>query len=85
MGEEQMNWDLLVSFRIPGPGVPMGRPRFNRYSGRARTPEKTRRYLWLVQAMWRKCYVEQVKRSVALDLQVEDLAVSYLHNENNEA
>ncbi len=63
MGEEQMNWDLLVSFRIPGPGVPMGRPRFNRYSGRARTPEKTRRYLWLIQAI-------QEKASHGLDLPI---------------
>ena len=49
-----MNWELLVNIRIPGPGVAMGRPRFNRYSGKARTPEKTRRYLWLVQAIQEK-------------------------------
>ena len=58
-----MNWDLLVSFRIPGPGVPMGRPRFSRYGG-ARTPEKSRRYLWLVQAI-------QEKASHGLDLPID--------------
>ena len=49
-----MNWDLILNIRIPGPGVAMGRPRFNRYSGRAHTPEKTRKYLWLVQAIQEK-------------------------------
>ena len=58
-----MNWDLLLNIRIPGPGVAMGRPRFNRYSGRARTPEKTRKYLWLVQAI-------QEKASHGMDLPV---------------
>lgn len=51
---EAMNWDLILNIRIPGPGVAMGRPRFNRYSGRAHTPEKTRKYLWLVQAIQEK-------------------------------
>ena len=58
-----MNWELLISLRIPGPGVPMGRPRFNRYTGGARIPAKTRRYLWLVEAI-------QEKASHGIDLPI---------------
>ena len=58
-----MNWEHLISLRIPGAGVPMGRPRFNRYTGGARTPAKTRRYLWLVEAI-------QEKASHGMDLPI---------------
>ena len=42
------SWESFISLKLPGEGVAMGRPRFNRYTGGARLPSKTRRYLQLV-------------------------------------
>lgn len=49
-----MSWEPFISLKLPGEGVAMGRPRFNRYSGSARLPSKTRRYLQLVSAIAEK-------------------------------
>ena len=40
---------------------------------------------WQVQGKWRECYVRQVKRSVEMGLQVEDLEVFYLQDAREEA
>ena len=47
-------WEHFISLKLPGEGVAMGRPRFNRYTGGARLPSKTRRYLQLVSEIAEK-------------------------------
>ncbi len=49
-----MSWEAFISLKLPGEGVAMGRPRFNRYTGSARLPSKTRRYLQLVSSIAEK-------------------------------
>lgn len=47
---------MTVSFIIPGPPVGKGRPRFNRTTGRAYTPEKTASYENLVRMAFCQAY-----------------------------
>lgn len=51
-----------ISFTIPGEPCAKGRPRFNRATGHARTPEKTSRYEQLVQLS----YMQHVGQDVTL-------------------
>ena len=49
-----MSWEHFISLKLPGEGVAMGRPRFNRYTGGARLTTKTRQYLQLVSSIAEK-------------------------------
>jgi len=51
---DDAGWERFISLKLPGEGVAMGRPRFNRYTGGARLPSKTRRYLQLVSSIAEK-------------------------------
>lgn len=51
-----------ISFTIPGEPCAKGRPRFDRATGHARTPEKTSRYEQLVQL----AYMQHVGQDVTL-------------------
>lgn len=45
---------MKIMLTVPGKPVPQGRPRFNRYTGRAYDPEKSREYKALVKSMAKK-------------------------------
>lgn len=45
---------MRLKLIVPGEPVPQGRPRFNRYTGKAYDPEKSRKYKALVKRMAKK-------------------------------
>jgi Holliday junction resolvase RusA-like endonuclease len=61
---------MTVSFIIPGPPVGKGRPRFNRMTGRAYTPEKTASYENLVKVEYERAGGRQYSDSAELGMNI---------------